>query len=137
MLELGGLGMDGDLRLGCQRRMRGAFWILEVGTVLSLAPTGCPADTPPRQPDTPPASHSHPPGVSLTPLIEGIHSEENTLKEDGRCAWTRRRHDDKTARRDHLRSRVARHRRIGLTNRQLGVAEARRAGPANGTAAGF
>jgi hypothetical protein len=38
------------------------------------------AGSTPRQADTPPASHSHPPGVSLTPLIEGIPSKGNTLK---------------------------------------------------------
>ena len=83
----------------------------------------------PRQADTPPASHSHPPGVSLTPQ-EGNTSKDNTVKERSSGRKDREKCDgcQKTASDPSSPSRrladfpsfvIA---EIGLTNRQVWAA---------------
>ena len=71
--ELDGSGSDHPSR-GPARPVRAGL-----RPVSNLGVAGAAGSTP-RQADTPPASHSHPPGVSLTPLIEGIPNKGNTLK---------------------------------------------------------
>src|SRR5215213_3504988 len=83
------------------------------------------AGSTPRQVDTPPTSHSHPPGVRLTPL-EGNTVKDNTLKEG-----TLEEKDGKTARRrdgkeDALHAGFLHPSfvipELGLTNRQVWAA---------------